>query len=165
VSQGQGAGRPEVWTPQKKEEAIVAILARIATSRDSLATICKEEGMPSERLFFKWKREDEKLSQDYAHAKEEQADLIFEEMLDISDDSRNDWVKKQQGEQTIDALNPEAIARSRLRIDTRKWALGKLRPKKYGERLALAGDADSPIHFTLAEKLKEARERAEQVRN
>jgi hypothetical protein len=130
------AGRPVVWTPEARQEAIDKILARIATSRDSIATITEgDESLPSETTFFKWKREDAVLAQDYAHAKEDQADLIAEEMLDIADDSRNDWMKKKQGDEVIDVPNPEVINRSRLRIDTRKWVMGKLRPKKYGELL------------------------------
>jgi hypothetical protein len=134
VSQGQGGGRPEVWTPEKRQEAIDSILARIATSRDSIATICEgDETLPSETTFFKWKREDEKLSQDYAHAKDAQADLIFAEMLDIADDGRNDWMTVKRGEETVEVENKEAIGRSRVRLDTRKWVLGKLRPKQFGD--------------------------------
>lgn len=134
MSQGQGGGRPEVWTPEKKQEAIDKILARIATSRDSIATIVEEdESLPSETTFFKWKREDEKLAQDYAHAKDEQADLIFSEMLDIADDGRNDWMKIKRGDEVVEVENKEAIGRSRVRLDTRKWVLGKLRPKQFGD--------------------------------
>lgn len=133
--QGEGGGREVTWTPEKRAEAITHILARIATSRDSIATIVGErEDLPSERLFFQWKREDEKLRQDYAHAKEEQADLIFDEILDIADDSRNDWMTRTgpNGE-AQEVINQENIQRSRLRIDSRKWVAGKLRPKQYGE--------------------------------
>ncbi len=146
------AGRPEVWTPEKRQEAIDKILGRIATSRDSIATITEgDESLPSETTFFKWKREDEKLAQDYARAKEDQADLIAEEMLDIADDSRNDWMKKKVGDELVDVPNPELINRSRLRIDTRKWVMGKLRPKKYGERLALAGDEAAPLSIQITQ--------------
>lgn len=130
------AGRPEVWTPEKRQEAIDKILGRIATSRDSIATITEnDEELPSETTFFKWKREDEKLAQDYTRAKEDQADLIGEEMLDISDDSTNDYMerKNQDGETVGVQLNAEHVQRSKLRIETRKWLMGKLRPKKYGE--------------------------------
>ncbi len=34
-------------------------------------------------------------------------------------------------------LNGEHVQRSRLRIDTRKWLAGKLKPKKYGDRINL----------------------------
>ncbi len=37
------------------------------------------------------------------------------------------------------ALDHEHVQRSRLRVDTRKWAAGKLAPKRYGDKLNLGG--------------------------
>lgn len=161
MSQGEGGGRPEVWTKDKKKEAIDKILAAIATSTDSVTTICGEdETLPSFTTFFKWKREDEKLAQDYARAKEEQAELIFEDMLDIADDGSNDYMdKKMPNGDVIEVLNAEHIQRSRLRIDARKWVLGKLRPKKYGDftRNELSGPDGGPLEIkSIADLLSNA---------
>lgn len=73
----------------------------------------------------------------YAHAREAQAATLFDEILDIADDARNDWMEKRsaEGEQVGWQENGEAIRRSQLRIDARKWVAGKLRPKKYGDKL------------------------------
>ena len=67
-----------------------------------------------------------------------QADAIFDECLDIADDGANDYMGDDE------KYNGDHVARSRLRIDTRKWMAGKLAPKKYGEKLALgqANDLD-----------------------
>ena len=54
---------------------------------------------------------------------------MAEEILDIADDSGGDWVE--------DKLNPEVVARARLRVDSRKWILSKLVPKKYGDKVDL----------------------------
>jgi hypothetical protein len=62
----------------------------------------------------------------YARAREIQADGMVDEMLDIADDARNDWMEKR-GELVPDN---EAIHRSRLRIDARRWVAGKLRPNR-----------------------------------
>ena len=37
-----------------------------------------------------------------------------------------------------DGVNEEAaaVAKARLRIDTRKWALSRMNPKKYGEKVS-----------------------------
>ena len=60
---------------------------------------------------------------------------MFEEMFDIADDSSNDYMAKQYGDGVeVQVLNSENIQRSRLRIDTRKWALSKMNPKKYGDK-------------------------------
>jgi hypothetical protein len=66
-------------------------------------------------------------------ARELQADYLAEEMLEIADDGRNDWTKREDG---IDAVNAEVVQRSRLRVDARKWLMAKLQPKKYGDRIA-----------------------------
>jgi len=86
---------------------------------------------------FKWLREKPEFSQQYARAKEESADALFEELLEIADDGTNDWMERQnaEGENIGWQLNGEHVQRSRLRLDTRKWALSKLKPKKYGDRI------------------------------
>lgn len=72
-------------------------------------------------------------------ARETQADAIFDEILDIADDGSNDWMEKHDGEGGNIGWreNGEAIQRSRLRIDARKWMAGKLRPKVYGDKVEL----------------------------
>jgi hypothetical protein len=67
----------------------------------------------------------------YTRAKEEQADLMCEEMLEIADDGTNDTMITDFGLKE----NKEWTNRSRLRVETRKWLASKLKPKKYGEKL------------------------------
>ena len=56
------------------------------------------------------------------------------------DDGRNDWMEKRnsEGKLTGWAENGEAARRSAIRIDARKWALARMAPKKYGEKLDLS---------------------------
>jgi hypothetical protein len=166
--QGEGGGRPPIWTPEKRQAAVDVILARIATSEASVTTICNEDpNLPDVTTFFKWKREDEKIAQDYARAKEDQADLIAETMHDIADNGQNDWMERvgPDGQSQGWQLNGEHIQRSRLRIDTRKWTLGKLKPKKYGDRITqevtgadgkdlFAGMTDAELDKRLADLLR-----------
>jgi hypothetical protein len=71
----------------------------------------------------------------YRAAREAQADYIFEEVLEIADDGRNDWMERQREDGgTVMVLNKEHVNRSRLRIDARKWVLARMNAKKYGER-------------------------------
>ncbi len=76
----------------------------------------------------------------YARAREAQADKLAEDILAIADDGRNDTYQTEDGEQT----NHDVIARSRLRVDARKWLASKMAPKKYGEKLAVGGADDLP---------------------
>jgi hypothetical protein len=83
-----------------------------------------------------WLREKEVFRQQYAHARDAQADALFEEAFDIADDGSNDWMKREGKDGSLSWVeNGESIQRSRLRVDLRKWAAGKLAPKKYGEKV------------------------------
>lgn len=63
--------------------------------------------------------------------------MLFEEILDIADDASNDWMERQSEKSAGWELNGDHVQRSRLRIDARKWMLGKMQPKKYGDKLEL----------------------------
>jgi histidinol phosphatase-like PHP family hydrolase len=110
------------------------ICSRLANG-EGLRTICKTEGMPDPRTIYRWLEDNEPFRQQYARSRELQADTLFDEILEIADDAQNDWVEREhfQGDDKSPQLNGEAVARARLRIDSRKWMAGKLRPKKYGE--------------------------------
>ena len=124
-------GRPDEYTTEKADE----ICERLADG-ESLRSICKDEHMPSKATVFRWLKVHEGFSDQYARARQTQADSLFDEVLDIADDARNDWMERNGGDEGWH-LNGEHVQRTRLRIDARKWMAGKLRPKKYGEKQTL----------------------------
>lgn len=65
-------------------------------------------------------------------AREARADRLAEEILAIADDGSNDTYIDAAGNQRTDH---DAIARSKLRVDSRKWLASKMFPRKYGEKL------------------------------
>ena len=85
----------------------------------------------SPSTFFIWLREDELKSKQYEIATKERSELVFEDILDIADNSANDYVENENGNLV---LNAENIQRSRLRVDARKWILAKMNPKKFGDK-------------------------------
>lgn len=95
----------------------------------SLRDICSRPDMPNKGSVFRWLADDKKLSDQYARAREVQADAIFDDCLSIADQYERD-------ERTSDGAM-DHINRARLRIDTRKWMAGKLRPKKYGDKMEI----------------------------
>lgn len=127
-------GRPSSYTEERGD----AICARIADGV-SLRTICAEDG-PDMKTVMRWLADNEAFRQQYARAREAQADLMAEDILQIADDGRNDTYQTENGE----AVNHDVIARSRLRVDARKWLASKLSPKKYGEKIAVGGADDLP---------------------
>ena len=125
-------GRPTLYT-EKLADNICEMLA----SGTSMRTISLDENMPCCSTMFKWIRENEEFSQQYAIAKQECADALVEEILDIADDGTNDWMEAhgKDGDNVGWKINGESMQRSRLRVDTRKWIASKMKPKKYGDKL------------------------------
>lgn len=125
-------GRPTIFDQATAD----AILDRISDG-ESLRRICCDDEMPGQTTVYRWLRENEGFRQQYAHAREMQADTLFDETLDIADDGTNDWMERHdnEGGNLGWKENGEAIRRSQLRIDTRKWIAGQLKPKVYGNRV------------------------------
>jgi hypothetical protein len=105
--------------------------------------------MPNRATVFRWLSKFPEFSDQYARAREAQAEALADEILQISDEGQNDWMEKynQKGEAVGWQVNGEAVLRSKLRVDTRKWIASKLRPKKYGEKVDLehSGPDGGPI--------------------
>ena len=132
--------RPTKYSPELSDR----ICQEIADGK-SLRTICSADDVPSMVTVFSWLRTNEEFLKQYEKAKQEQADALVEEMLEIADDGRNDWMDKldRDGNVVGETLNTDHVQRSRLRLDTRKWIASKLKPKKYGESTQLKhADAD-----------------------
>ena len=142
-------GRPSIYS-QELADRICAALAEGRTLRD----VCRDEGMPTEATVRNWALvEDEEkrpgFFSQYARAREIGYHAMADETLEISDDGTNDWMKRTQGEDTIDVVNNEAIARSRLRVDTRKWLLSKALPKIYGDKVtSVIEGGEKPVEIT-----------------
>jgi hypothetical protein len=96
--------------------------------------------MPNISTVFRWLERHAEFSERYVRARDMQADALADEILDIADDSRNDWVERMNKDGTPSGqyvADSEVINRARLRVDSRKWIASKLKPKKYGERLEI----------------------------
>ena len=134
------------------QELFDRICDRIADG-ESLRDICKGEDMPNKGKFFYWLANDKALADQYAKAKEAQAEFMADEIMNIADDGTNDWIEQRGDDGAIKAyrLNGEAVARSRLRVDARKWVAAKLLPKKYGEKVDVAhsGPDGGPVEFVI----------------
>lgn len=111
------------------QEIFDEICVRIAEG-ESLRKICKDDKMPSLVAVWKWLNNSEELVKQYTRAREEQAETFVDEILDIADESKDDTSIDENGKLII---NQEVIARSRLRVDSRKWIASKLKPKRFGD--------------------------------
>ncbi len=123
------AGRPSLYT-----KALAAKICRRLAEGETLRAVCLDPAMPD--------KANTDFRDQYAHAREMQADALFDEALEIADDVSGDWFTDKDGKKVLDH---EHIQRSRLRVDTRKWAAGKLAPKRYGDKVQHTGDGGGPI--------------------
>ena len=136
-------GRPSSYT-QDAADAICALLAQGWSLRRVIEQGCNEEefkgvNFPSVATVFSWMRNNPEFLKQYARAKQESADGMAEELLDIADDGRNDTYIDDNG---YEKTNHDVIARSRLRVDTRKFLMAKMKPKVYGDKLDLTSAGD-----------------------
>jgi len=117
--------------------SIATKICEMLVEGKSLRQICEEPGMPNKATVMRWLADDKKsdFRDQYARAREMQAEAMAEEIIEIADDGRNDWMEvlSKEGDNVGWRVNGEAVQRSRLRVDARKWLMSKLLPKKYGE--------------------------------
>lgn len=139
----------QVGRPSAYSDVIADAICERLAEGESLRSICSDDGMPDKSTVFRWLAANEGFCDQYARAREAQADSLFDDILDIADDGSNDWMEKRNsdGENIGWQENGEALRRSVLRVDARKWMAGKLRPKKYGDKLVqeLTGKDGGPI--------------------
>ena len=128
-------GRPEIYTQELADK----VCQKIAEGY-SMRTVCAPDGMPCISTLFKWIREKPEFAQQYARATEERTEAMSEDILDIADDGSNDLMTIQKGSKEYEVENKEVTNRSRLRVDTRKWLMSKMKPKKYGDKLDVMSD-------------------------
>lgn len=135
-----------------------------AMSSLSLSTICDTIGCKYGAMRYYIDSSDEATAK-YARAKEDQADFLAEQMIEIADDDSEDelYTKEVEDKKTgeiklLTVENKEFTNRSKLRVDTRKWIASKLKPKKYGDKIDITSNGLSvtrEISISLPGKVTE----------
>lgn len=124
-------GVPLTYTEELGEE----ICLKISTDSKSIITLCKEnKHWPCYQTIYEWRIKVPSFGDMYSRAKQNQIEILVDQILDISDDTTFDTITKTSSSgDEFDACNSEWINRSRLRVDSRKWLAAKLAPRIYGE--------------------------------
>lgn len=125
-------GRPSNFT----EEVGEFICETIAVNPKPLWDLCREhELFPADPCTInRWRWKHPEFGEKFNKAKEFQAQILAEEIIEISDDKSQDWIENKKGQMVF---NVEHVKRSQLRIDARKYVAGKLARRHYGERMAI----------------------------
>lgn len=123
-------GRPSLYTP-----ALALSICDHVANGTPVHIIATLPGMPCERTIYEWLSDKEEFAQDYTRAREALAHRFAAEVIAIADGAP----------ETI-----KGVEKAALRTRNRIWAAERMAPKKYGARLALAGDGDSPLKVVIS---------------
>lgn len=126
-------GRPTTYTLELSD----IICERLACG-ESMRSVGRDDAMPAISTLFKWIREIPEFSEQYTKAKVESAEAFAEDMVDIADNQVSQPLIVEGKPVEVDGkmvmvMDNVAVNHAKLRIDTRKWAASKLKPKKYGD--------------------------------
>lgn len=112
----KGVAKKTIGRPTKFNQKLVDEICIQISEGKSLRSICSDESMPNMSTVIAWRNANEDFSKQYAQAREDQADTLADELIDIADN----------------ATDP---AKARLQVDVRKWAASKLKSKSYGDKV------------------------------
>jgi hypothetical protein len=128
----------KIGRPTKYSDDLANEICSQLSEGKSLVTVCKPESMPHRVTIFRWFDKHPEFRNKYDAAKDESADYLVEEMVDIADNQTAqpvlvDGIPLEVGGKIVLKSDAAGVAHARLRIDTRKWYASKLKPKKYGD--------------------------------
>ena len=103
--------------------------------------------MPAQSAVYEWLLKHPDFAEKYTRAREEQADTLADEIIDIADEQPEvvAVIDKKTGALIEHKLDGAFLQWQKNRIEARKWTAMKLKPKKYGDKLELSGNAENPL--------------------
>jgi len=139
-------GRPTAYNEVIADE----ICEQLASGR-SLVQIAQDPDFPSESMVYRWLEKYEEFREKYARAREKQAERYAAEIIALADtpvEARKVVIKADGSEEITIG---DAVDRTRLQIDARKWYASKLAPKKYGDKLQqeVSGPNGAPLQAEI----------------
>jgi hypothetical protein len=140
-------GRPSTFS-QEMADRICEALA----GGTSLRQICLADDVPHMATVMRWLGDQQGFREQYARAREMQADAIFDEILHIADTPLIGTKTKESSDGKIETMTADMIEHRRLQVDARKWLAGKLQPKKYGDKISteVSGPDGGPMQVATA---------------
>jgi hypothetical protein len=152
---------PKKYVPYT-EEIAKEICRRMAEDGRTLTSICSDEDMPTRQSVMNWSRDNEEFRKLYEKARADLVEFWMDQTIDIADDGSRDYKKRKLPDGSFEeVVDHDHIARARLRVDTRKFAIVKILPNKtgYGDRVSqeLTGANGGPIEYQGLEDLEIAR--------
>ena len=134
-------GRPTLYSQE-----LADLICNRLIAGESLRGICRDDAMPGTTAVMKWLGIYPDFAEQYARARELQADALADEIVLLSDESRIGRKVTEKADGTVETVTADMVERTRLQIDARKWFASKLAPKKYGDRQHV--DVDAKVRTT-----------------
>jgi hypothetical protein len=133
-------------TPRRVfDQKVADLICMMLSEGMSLRQILKADttgALPAQSTVYEWLLRYPAFAEQYARAREEQADTNADEILEIADEMPPEYTD-EKGRTSLDLTY---IQWQKNRIEARKWTAAKLRPKKYGDRMAVEGvEGGAPI--------------------
>ncbi len=150
TAKAKKTGRPTKYTPTLAES-----ICESMSSGESLTSICSAEGMPKRTTVVGWRGQHDEFATSYARARIAYADAIFDEAIEIADDTSGDWTTRAKNREEVRVVDHENIQRARLRVETRMKAAAKINPAKYGDKLDLNMSGELNVSDLSDAKLNE----------
>jgi hypothetical protein len=119
-------GRPSDYSETIAERICIRLL-----KPETLLAICRDKAMPSQATVYRWMEQNPEFREKMIRARAAQAHILFDQTLIISDDMTSD--------------NPVKVARAKLMIESRRWYISKVLPKKFGDKLDLGMREGDPL--------------------
>ena len=96
------------------------------------------------------------MAEGYTRALEQQQHLRADEIMEIVDNSSNDWMDREtKSGRIVRVFDHENAKRSDMRVKARMWLMTRFAPKTFGDRLQL--DAGQETIEALAARSPEER--------
>lgn len=125
-------GRPSIYTDNLADAICVRLM-----EGESLRSICRDDDMPSISTVMLWTLNDKDFATKYEHARKIQAEVWFDDIVDISATPLvGEKVTTSTGEKSrTETVKGDNVERSRLMVHAKQWALGRMNPKRFGDKL------------------------------
>jgi hypothetical protein len=126
-------------------DALAQTICERVSAGELLTIICREENTPTMRRCNQWLKEYSDFATLMDMSKSDRLNIFEEEVIEIADDMKSDFktVIKNGKEKRI--IDPEAIARAKLRIEVRFKHLKSGRPQRWGDVSTLITKSDDPF--------------------
>lgn len=139
-------------TPVPVTDAHIEFICRAIADGRSLNKVCVGPGLPDRWMFFKALRENSLYAKMYDSALALRGEHYADQITELSDEA-------------MGAMTSEEAQAYKLRVQTRQWVVSRLLPKKYGDKMVIAGDVENPLVMSMVSNSADLVKKLKGVKN